>query len=160
MLPMKCAIASPTFFLLWLFVGSAHSQVVVTGPDGRSGAPPNNPEYCAAVEPLRPSLILTADTNVRGRVTDQTTAPLRDSRIELRRFISAAKQVAVKQSSTDPDAKFDLGMVRKGQYRLLLSPHRGPKQPEKLECESHDCTVDTMLIANPTDQLAASCPIR
>ena len=157
---MKCAKAVLTFFLLWLFAGSAHSQVVVIGPDGKSGPPSNNPEYCAAVEPLRPNLVLTADTNVRGRVTDQTTAPLKNSRIELRRFISAAKQVALKQSSTDADGEFDLGMVRKGQYRLLLSPHRGFKQPEKLECELHDCALDTMLIANPTDQLAASCPIR
>jgi len=157
---MKCAIASTTFFLLWPFVGSAHSQVVVTGPDGKSGVQPNNPDYCAAVEPLKPNLVLSADTNVRGRVTDQTTAPLKNSRIELRLFISAAKQVAVKRSSTDADGKFDLGIVRKGQYRLLLSPHRGFKQPEKLECESHNCALDTMLIVNPTDQLAASCPIR
>jgi hypothetical protein len=157
---MNCAIVSPTVFLFWLFVGSAYCQVVVTGPDGRSGPPPNNPEYCAGVEPLRPNLVLTADTNVRGRVTDQTTAPLKNSRIELRRFISPAKQVAVQQSSTDADGKFDLGMVRKGQYRLLLSPHRGFKQPEKLECGSHECGLDTILIANPTDQLAANCPIR
>ena len=155
---MKCA--SATFFLLWLFAGSAYCQVVVTGPDGRSGPPPNNAEYCAAVEPLRPNLVRTADTNVRGRVTDQTTAPLKNSRIELRRFISAAKQVVVKQSSTDADGKFDLGMVRQGQYRLLLSPHRGFKQPEKLECGSHDCALGAILMANPTDQLAASCPIR
>jgi hypothetical protein len=157
---VKCAIASPTFFLLWMFVGSAHSQVVVIAPDGRIVPPPNDPEYCAAVEQLRPNLVLKADTNVQGRVTDQTTAPLKDSRIELRRFISAAKQVVVKQSSTDADGKFDLGMVRKGQYRLLLSAHRGFKQPEKLECKSHDCALETMLILNPSDQLAASCPIR
>jgi hypothetical protein len=150
----------PTFFLLCLSVGSAHSQVVVTGPDGKSGPPPNDSKYCSAAEPLRPNLVLTADTNVQGRVTDQTTAPLKNSRIELRRFISAAKQVAIKQSSTDADGKFALGIVKKGQYRLLLSPHRGFKQPEKLECASHDCALNTTLIANPTDQLAASCPIR
>ena len=157
---MKCSLAGPAFFLLWLFTGSALTQVIVTGPDGRRGSPPNSPEYCATVEPLRPNLILTANTNVRGHVIDQTTAPLKNSHVELRRFVSAAKQIAVKQSYTDADGKFDLGMVGKGQYRLLLSPHRGFKQPEKLECESHDCILDTVLIANPTDQLAASCPIR
>ena len=157
---MKWVIASPTCFLLWLLVGSAHGQVVVIGPDGMSGPPPNTPGYCASVEPLRPNLVLSADTNVRGRVTDQTTAPLKNSRIELRRFVSSAKQVAVRQSSTDADGKFDLGTVRKGQYRLLVSPHRGFKQPEKLECESHDCALDAILITNPTDQLAAGCPIR
>jgi hypothetical protein len=157
---MKCPVAAPTFFLLWLLIGSAQGQVVVIGADGRSGPPPNNPEYCAAVEPLRPNLVLTANTNVRGRVTDQTAAPLKSSRIELRRFISAVKQVAVKQSYTDADGKFDLGMVGKGQYRLLLSPYRGFKQPEKLACESHVCTLDTVLIVNSTDQLAGGCPIR
>jgi len=157
---MKCAVLSATFVLLCLFVAEAHGQVVVIEPDGKSGPPSGNSEYCAAVEPLRPNLVLTVDTNVRGRVTDQTTAPLKNSRIELRRFISATKQVEMKQSSTDADGKFDLGTVRKGQYRLLLSPHRGFKQPEKLECDSHDCALDTILIANPSDQLAASCPIR
>jgi hypothetical protein len=105
---MKCAIASPTLLLLWLFVGSAKSQVVVTGPDVSGGPRPNSPEYCEAVEPLRPNLVLSTDTNVRVRVTDQTTAPLKNSPIEVRRFISAAKQVAVKQSSTDADGNFDL----------------------------------------------------
>jgi hypothetical protein len=157
---MKWAAASPACFLLCLFVGSAHSQVVVIGPDGRSGPPPNTPEYCASVEPLRPNLVLSEDTNVRGRITDQTTAPLKNSRIELRRFVSSAKQVAVKQSSTDANGKFDLGTVRKGQYRLLLSPHRGFKQPGKLEWESYDCALDAILIANPTDQPAGGCPIR
>jgi hypothetical protein len=157
---MKGAIAVPVFFLLCLGVESARSQVVVTGPDGKSGPPQSDSAYCAAGEPLRPNLVLTTNTNVRGRITDQTTAPLKNSRIELRRFISAAKQIAVKQSSTDGDGKFDLGIVRKGQYRFLPSPHRGFKQPVKLECESHECTLDITLIANPTDQLAASCPIR
>ena len=60
----------------------------------------------------------------------------------------------------DADGKFDLGLVKHGNYRLLLSPHRGFKQPEKLECSStRDCTVDAVLIANPTDGAAAGCPI-
>jgi competence protein ComEC len=49
-------------------------------PPVRSGRPPNNPEYCAAVEPLRPNLILTANTNVRGpdkRVGKKTRATTR-----------------------------------------------------------------------------------
>src|SRR5258708_39805903 len=107
---MKCAIASPTFFLLWLFVGSADSQVVVTGPDGRSGAPPNNPEHCAAGEPLRPNLILTADTNVPGRVTDQKTAPLKKPRVGPPPLITAGKHRAGKTASPDADRKYDLGI--------------------------------------------------
>jgi 5-hydroxyisourate hydrolase-like protein (transthyretin family) len=135
-------------------------QVVVIGPDGKSGPPPSDPEYCAEVEPLRPNLILAADTAVQGRVTDQTTAPLKNSPIELRRFISADKQETVKKLSTDADGKFDLGTVKRGEYRLLLSPHRGFKQPEKLQCSRRKCVLETVLIVSPSDQLASSCPIR
>jgi hypothetical protein len=118
------------------------------------------PEYCSQVEPIRPNLKLSDDTNVRGHVTDETTAPFKHSPVELRRFISETKQVIVKTVSTDADGNFDLGVVKRGDYRLLLSPHRGFKQPAKLECRSQPCTLETALIANPTDALAAGCPIR
>jgi hypothetical protein len=157
---MKCAIGSATLLLLCSFAAAAHGQVVVVGADGKSGPPSGSPEYCAAVEPLRPNLVLTVDTTVRGRVIDQTTAPLKDSPIELRRFISPARQQRVKKLSTDAGGKFDLGVVKRGEYRLLLSPHRGFKQPEKLECSSSACTLETVLIVSSTDQFANSCPIR
>lgn len=143
-----------------MFVGAAECQVVMIGPDGQSGPPPSDPEYCAWVESLRPNLILKEDTTVQGRVTDQTTAPLKNSPIELRRFISEAKQETVKKLSTDADGKFDLGIVKPGKYRLLLSPHRGLKQPEKLECPSGRCVLETVLAISASDQFASSCPIR
>ena len=149
---VKYSVAA-AFLQVVLFIGTAHGQVVVVGQDG-------NPEYCAAVEPLHPNLVLTENATVQGRVTDQTNAPLKNSPIELRRFISESKQERVKKLSTDADGKFDLGAVKRGEYRLLLSPHRGFKQPEKLECSSRTCTLDTVLIVNPTDQFASSCPIR
>jgi hypothetical protein len=68
--------------------------------------------------------------------------------------------VAAKMSSTGSDGGFDLGVVKRGDYRLLLSPHRGFKQPEQLECESKVCTIDAVLTANTTDELPANCPIR
>jgi hypothetical protein len=157
---MRWAAVSATFLVLCMFAATAYGQVVVIGPDGKSKPPSGNPEYCAAVEPLRPNLVLALDTTVRGRVIDQTTFPLRDSPIELRRFISEAKQQKVKKLMTDTDGKFDLGVVKRGEYRLLLSPHRGFKQPEKLECSSRRCTLETVLIVSPTDQAASSCPIR
>jgi hypothetical protein len=157
---MNYAVASVTLFLLCLFAGAAHTQVVVIGPGGKSGPPPGDSEYCAAVEPLRPNLVLKVDTTVRGRLTDQSTASLKASPIELRRFISATKQQTVKKLLTDADGKFDLGVVKRGEYRLLLSPHRGFKQPEKLECSSSECALETVLIVSPSDQLASSCPIR
>jgi len=147
------------FSLEW-FVNVEHGQVVEVGADGKARTPQAISEYCAQVETIRANLKLTGDTRVRGRVTDETTAPFQNSPIELRSFISPVKQATVKKSSTDGDGKFDLGTVKRGEYRLLLSPGRGFKQPEKLTCETKDCTLDTMLIANPTDQLAANCPIR
>ena len=153
---MKCAAATATLFLFGLLNGA----LVVASPDGPSGPPPSTPEYCSEVEPIRPNLKLRNDTTVRGHITDQTTAPFQHSRIELRRYISGTKQVTVKKVSTDGDGNFDLGMVKRGEYRLLLSPHRGFKQPESLECSTKACTLDTALVVNPTDGPASGCPIR
>ena len=155
---MKYRVAA-AFVQFVLFIGAVHGQVVVID-HGKAVPPDGSPEYCASVEPLRPNLVLTADTTVQGRVTDQTRAPLKNSPVELRHFISESKQKIVKKLSTDADGKFDLGTVKRGEYRLLLSPHRGFKQPEKLECWSRTCTLDAVLIVNPTDQFASSCPIR
>jgi len=156
---MKCSVAA-AFVQFVLCIGAAHGQVVVVGQDGKGGPSPVNPEYCASVESLRPNLVLAADATVQGRVTDQTTAPFKNSPIELRRFISESKQERVKKVSTDAEGKFDLRTVKRGEYRLLLSPNRGFKQPEKLECSSRTCTLDAILMVNPTDQLVSSCPIR
>ena len=126
---MKCVVVTVTSLLLWLFASAAQGQVVVIGPDGKSRPPSGNAEYCATVEPLRPNLVLTADTNVQGHVTDQTTAPLKNSPIELRRFISASQQILVKKSSTDADGKFDLRKVQKGQYRVVFPLDAAESKP-------------------------------
>jgi hypothetical protein len=158
---MKCVTATAILLLavFWLSNG-AHAQVVVVGPDGKTGPPPSTPEFCSQVEPIRPNLKLRDDTNVRGHVSDETMAPFKHSPVELRRFISETKQVAVKKVSTDGDGNFDLGVVKRGDYRLLLSSSRAFKQAEKLECWSKNCTLDAALVANPSDQLTAQCPIR
>lgn len=148
------------FVLFLLFIGAAHSQVVEVGKDRKSGTSSGSNEYCASIEPLRPNLVLTADATVQGRVTDQTSAPFKKSPVELKRFISESNQERVKKVSTDADGKFDFGTVKRGKYRLLLSPNRAFKQPEMLECSSRTCKLDAVLIVNPTDQSASSCPIR
>ena len=146
--------AAAVLALSW-FISGAQGQVAAGGVSRAT------PEYCSQVKPIHPNFTPAEDVLVRGRITDRTTAPLQNSPIELRRFLSERKQVTVKKVSTDADGKFDLGLVKHGDYRLLLSPHRGFKQPEKLECSStRDCTVDAVLIANPTDGPAAGCPIR
>jgi len=113
------------------------------------------------MEPIAPNLKFAHDTVVRGKISDQSTAPLAHSPVELRRFISESKQITVKKVVTDADRNFDLGVVKRGSYRLLLAPHRGFKQPEHLECwEAKSCNLDTVLIVSPTDQFVSHCPIR
>ncbi len=146
--------AAAVLALLW-FISGAQGQVE------QGGVSRATPEYCSQVEPIHPNFAPAEDVHVRGRIIDQTTAPFHNSPIELRRFISEHKQVTVKKVSTDAEGKFDLGLVKHGDYRLLLSPNRGFKQPEKLECSlTRDCILDAVLVVNPTDGPAAGCPIR
>jgi|SRR5579864_2084988 len=156
---MKGIWAGATLFLP-LLVNGVRGQLVAVGANGKSGPPTPTTEYCAQVERLRPNLTLKGNTNVRGRITDQTMAPFQHSPLELRRFFSKEKQVTLEKVLTDGNGNFDLGQLKPGEYRLLLSPHRGFKQPDKLECPSKDCALDTVLVVNPTDGLAADCPIR
>jgi hypothetical protein len=149
-----------TLLFFGMFVGAANTQVVLIGRDDKTATSPGSPDYCAAVEPLHPNFVLSKDTTVQGHITDQTTAPLKNSPVELRRFISGSNQVTIKKLSTDADGTFHLGRVKRGQYRLLLGPHRGFKQPDNLECPLSNCTLETVLIVSPTDQLASACPIR
>jgi hypothetical protein len=108
--------------LSW-FINGAQGQLA------EGGVSRATPEYCSQVESIHANFTPTEDVQVRGRITDQTTAPFQNSPIELRRFISERKQVTVKKVSTDAAGKFDLGLVKHGDYRLLVSPHRGFKQP-------------------------------
>lgn len=115
---------------------------------------------CLQAEQLSPNLELSDDTMIRGHIKDQSGEPLRKSPIELRSYVSQSEQTIVKRLSTDDDGSFDLGVVKRGTYRLLLSSHRGFQQPAKLECRQKSCVLDTVLIMNPTDLPAAGCPIR
>jgi hypothetical protein len=109
---------------------------------------------------LKPNLVLSSDTTIHGTVRDETTAPFSDSRIQLRKYVSETKQIPIKTVQTDALGNFDLGIVKAGDYRLLLSPHRGFAQPGKLKCTESECKLDLTLIVNPTDEVTASCPIR
>ncbi len=147
--------APATFMALYWMMSGTHGQIV------QRGATPITPEYCLQDETIRPNFSPTHDVVVHGRITDQVNVPLQKSSIELRRYVSEQEQVTVKKISTDSDGKFDLGLVRAGGYRLLLSPHRGFKQPDKLQCSSSkDCTINAVLVVNSSDGPAAGCPIR
>ena len=148
-------VKSAIFASLLLLVTIAAGQLVSIGPSGG-----NLREYCERVEPLRPNLVLKEETKILGRLTDQSTEVFRKTTIELRRFISPTKQVFLKKFSTDGEGYFDLGTIKRGNYRLLLSYSRAFRQPETVECGSKKCTLDISLIVNPTDLPTAPCPIR
>lgn len=141
--------------LLGLLAIGAVAQLVQLGPKSESLR-----DYCARVEPLRPNLLLREDSQITGRVSDQSGDVFRNSRIELRRFVSSTNQVLVKNVSTDGDGNFDLGIVKRGDYRLLLSYSRAFQQPEKLSCGDKECKLEAVLLVNATDLPASVCPIR
>jgi carboxypeptidase family protein len=124
------------------------------------GRPPDK-EYCYKIETIRPNLELSESVHIVGRITDGHDAPLKKSRVELRKYISQRKQVTVKATTTDEKGYFDLGTVAAGKYRLLASPHRGFQQPADLKCPSgNKCELNIALQVNPTDLPVSACPIR
>ncbi len=134
-------------------VPSSPGQVVRVGPI--------DPNYCYKIETIHPNLELRRLFRVIGTVSDQSGAPLKNSRVELRKYISQRKQVDVKVTTTDADGRFDLGTVEPGRYRLLPSPTRGFKQPSELQCkDGNTCELKITLKINATDQPDSICPIR
>jgi hypothetical protein len=141
------------FLCASLLVAPAFAQVVQIGP--------TDPDYCYRIEKIQPNLELRGEAHVFGSVRDQTTAPLKNLPVELRKYISQRKQINLRVVSTDGTGHFDLGIVKPGAYRLLASPHRGFKQPSALQCQKGNrCNLEITLEVNPTDRLDASCPIR
>jgi hypothetical protein len=97
--------------LVVMLAGPISAQVVLLGPQ--------NLNYCYEVEKIRPNLKLRDQVHIIGTTQDQTTAPFKNSRVELRNYVSQRKQVSVTVVSTDDDGHFDLGTVKPGKYRLL-----------------------------------------
>jgi hypothetical protein len=140
-----------------LFLHTAFGQVVLVGQRPTQA---ESEDYCNKIEQIRPNLELQQPVHITGRVTDITDVPLKKSRLEPRKYISKRKQITVKVATTDESGYFDLGTVEKGPYRFLASPHRGFKQPTKLECSSEKCELKIALQVNATDQPDSACPIR
>jgi hypothetical protein len=146
------------FILLLLSFSTAiiappmQSQLVQIGP--------SDPNYCENVEHLTPNLRVNELARISGSLVDDTGAPFKASRVELRTYISAKQQSSVKTVMTDEHGKFDLGKVEPGQYRLLASDTRAFAQPQTLTCAAKECTYDIKLHVNPTDLPASVCPVR
>lgn len=139
--------------LFVLVIFPALAQVVGSGP--------SDPSFCYKIEKIRPNLKLSKPTHVSGTISDQAMAPLANSRVELRTFISEREQVSVAVVPTDNAGHFDLGTVKTGKYRLLASPLRAFAQPDKLACaDSATCDLKITLAVNPSDMPISSCPVR
>lgn len=111
-------------------------------------------------ETVRPNLVLRRESSVAGRIMDKEGSPLKGSRVELRRYISQAHQPTIKTVQTNGDGAFDLGKISQGRYRLLPSPTRAFRQPDKLQCTKKECQLSMVLEANPTDQPYSICPVK
>lgn len=135
---------------------SIAGQLIDVGPKGET-----REEHCARVEQIKPNLVLSRTTRLSGRVIDASGAPLENSIVELRLFVSESLQTPVKKVTTDSVGYFDLATVAKGQYRLLGSPTRIFKQAEKLDCGDRDpCQLLITLRPSPTDQPEMFCPVK
>jgi hypothetical protein len=142
--------------LLFLLIGIVTSRLV--GQLVQVG--PSDPNFCEKVEHLTPNLRVAEMAHISAILVDDSGAPFKSSRVELRIFVSAEQQRPVKTVMTDEHGQFDLGMVDPGQYRLLASATRTFAQPQTLVCTLKDCKFDIKLHANPTDLPASTCPIR
>jgi hypothetical protein len=121
----------------------------------------NDADYCYKIEKIRPNLRLSKPTQILGTLSDNALALMPNSRVELRKYISERQQVSVKVVFTDGSGRFDLGIVKPGEYRLLAAPLRAWAQPDKLSCTGSDtCELKIALVANPSDTSISSCPIR
>lgn len=145
---MKSAIAC----LLFLATATlAQCQLVSVGPP--------DPHYCDRFK-VEPNLTIEQDADIRGRVVDAAGAPFSNSPVELRIFLSQAKQVLSKTVNTDADGNFHLESVKAGKYRLVVSPTRAFRQPAPLRCAIKRCEFSIALKVNPTDLPDSQCPVR
>ena len=74
-------------FLAICLADSSAAQLVQIGPNDR--------HRCANLEHLKANLHIPSSVQLSGHVEDDTGAPFKNSRIELRRYISETRQVGV-----------------------------------------------------------------
>jgi 5-hydroxyisourate hydrolase-like protein (transthyretin family) len=140
-------------FLALSLASPSAAQIVQIGSNDR--------HYCANVEHIKANLHMPSSVQLMGHVEDETGAPFKNSRIELRRYVSEVRQVRFANATTDDNGDFHFGDVSKGDYRLLASPTRAFKQPDETWCSTgRQCFLHIILKGNPTDLPASQCPIR
>lgn len=130
---------------------ATRAQLVPTGPV--------DPHYCEHVR-VRPNLMLRQAASVSGSIVDESGAPFKNSRVELRSYISETKQKSLRTTVTNQGGMFRFDDVGPGRYRLLASPSRAFSQPEQLMCSRTACNLPITLQVNPTDLPDSQCPIK
>ena len=137
------------------------AALAVLTPAQHAGAGQANAANCGKVERIKPNLVLEEDVQLGGRIRDQSGMPLKGSVVELRLYENELKQTFVRQTTTDENGYFSLGLVPKGSYRLLASPTRAFKQPDGLECgNGAECRLPIELEANVGAERDSLCPVR
>jgi hypothetical protein len=123
-------------------------------------------DWCYKAETIQSNLDLSESTHVLGRIfvagagLTPDTAPLKNSRVELRKYVSERKQTTVKVITTNENGYFDMGTVKPGEYRFLASSTRALQQPTDLKCKGKECELNIGLKLNPTDMPLSVCPVR
>ena len=145
---MKTAIL---FAVLLLMMSVANGQLLEVGPP--------DPQYCEKLK-VDANLVVDQDADIGGILIDGSGEPFRNSRVDLRAFISPTKQTNVTAVMTDANGQFLLGRVKAGKYRLVASPTRAFQQPPMLKCTSKRCEFSITLATSPTDQPGFNCPVR
>ncbi|HEX3319460.1 MAG TPA: carboxypeptidase-like regulatory domain-containing protein [Terriglobales bacterium] len=134
--------------------GECHDLRVITEKET------NHEDRCAS-EIVSPNLILKAATVISGRISDETSAPLKESAVWLAKSSGSTLQPQRTLAKTDEQGRFVFDEAEPGSYRLLASPNRGFAQPVGLDCyEQVHCTLDIVLKVNPTGQPYAGCPVQ
>lgn len=109
-----------------------------------------DPHACDEVR-VQPNLTLSITAQVEGQVVDPASAPISNTRLELRTYISELKQILFKRAQTDDKGNFSFGMTPAGRYRLVaFAP--GFKQATNLKCpDLKSCALSIRLELSPSD---------
>ena len=114
-------------------------------------------------EAIAANFELKSKQHLVGRLTDPSGAPMKESRVLLRKQSKKGKFVDYRSTLTDKGGGFDLKLVESGKYRFLPGPNRGWKQPNIVLCDHQsrgDCELNVVVALNPSDQSFAGCPIQ
>lgn len=116
-----------------------------------------NPHECDEIR-VQPNLTLSIPAQVDGHLMDPSSAPISNTRLELRTYASEVKHALFKRAQTDDKGNFSLGMIPAGRYRLVaFAP--GFKQAADLKCpDLKSCALSVRLELAPSDIPESNCP--